>query len=77
MKPNQVLEKTQKFPTISNLNSIIFIGDSKDNLVFKYDFLENKYHNLTLESNKKDADIAAMNLNNMNNTNILGNFKYA
>jgi len=44
------------------MNSIIFIGDSKDNFIFKYDLLDKLYTILTLESkietskNSKESD---------------------
>jgi hypothetical protein len=70
---NSVYEDFHKIPIISNLNSIIFIGDSKDNLLFKYDFLDKKYYSLKLENQKKDSEFSTMNINTMNNSNILGN----
>lgn len=32
------------------MNSVIFIGDSKDNFIFKYDLVDNLYKTLSLES---------------------------
>lgn len=32
------------------MNSVIFIGDSKDNFIFKYDLVDNLYTNLSLET---------------------------
>jgi hypothetical protein len=47
---NNVFEDYLKNSNLSNMNSIIFIGDSKDNFIFKYDLLDNVYTILTLES---------------------------
>lgn len=48
------------------MNSIIFIGDSKDNFFFKYDVIENKYITLNYDlvtNNIKDSDFnISMNL---------------
>jgi hypothetical protein len=32
------------------MNSVIFIGDSKDNFIFKYDFVENVYKTIPFEA---------------------------
>jgi len=59
---NNVFEDYLKNSNLSNMNSIIFIGDSKDNFIFKYDLLDNLYTILTLESkietskNSKESD---------------------
>jgi len=33
------------------MNSVVFIGDSKDNFIFKFDFVENIYTNIPYECN--------------------------
>lgn len=47
---NNVFEDFLKYSNLSSVNSVIFIGDSKDNFIFKYDLLENNYCILPLES---------------------------
>lgn len=55
------------------MNSIIFFGDSKDNLIFKYDFTENKYITLNLDTNKSNCpmnNIANLFPNYNSSTNV-------
>jgi len=54
-----------KNSNLSNMNTVIFIGDSKDNFIFKFDFVDNEYtivpydsNNNYLKQNNKDSDYA-------------------
>lgn len=54
---NNVFEDFLKNSNLSNMNSVIFIGDSKDNFIFKYDLVDHSYTILHLESNVGSSQV--------------------